>query len=153
VRSAYSPPAAGGQRPNREYAPCFTSTCSSSCIRLLADRFLTGGSVSPKAIQQALNVDEERCRALVETMCHNGFLEEVPANNWRQGYWRPTPASVQWVRAVDYELEHGDLVAGVRAAARRNRLLACILIAAAVLLGLTTFANQLLQLLKAVGLW
>ncbi len=105
----------------------------------------------------ALNVSPEKRAAILETMESMGLLAEVRhSDRLRYFAFKITSKAVQVAREIEEKQkdknEPEDIVEQLKRTAKGNRAIAWALIIFVVLTALVTFINQLLELLKKIGI-
>jgi hypothetical protein len=105
-----------------------------------------------------LGLPPEKREAILSVMEHMGLLDNV--THYTEGRYfnfRITPKVLQVARAIREEEakkdEPGDIVEQVKSRVRSNRFIAWGIIVFGGLTVLITLLNQLLQLLKTLGVW
>lgn len=135
-----------------------------ACVKTLAERFeknevwveYSGSIGVPNSLVDPLGLPAEKRDAILSLMEEMGVITEVTHTmEGRFHFFRISPSITQIARMIAKQEtkkeEPRDIVEEVKTVVRSHRVLAWAIIVFFALTGLATFLNQLLQLLKGLG--
>jgi hypothetical protein len=136
------------------------SADETACIKKLAEKFeknetwINYGSENNHP--DPLNLPSEKREAILSLMEQMGVINEVRhSSEYRFFLFRISPQAIQAARLISEQEnkkeEPRDIVEQVKTTIRSNRIMAWVIVAFFALAALVTLLNQLLQILKTLG--